>query len=133
MQLELKNASLRAGDQLKVKLFILHDAERFQIDLGCDEDHIALHFNPRFNDDADGSVIVCNSKAAGCWGEEKREIQNPLLRGADAKIEVKLVGDVFEIELPNGHEMQFPNREDTDVISYIKITGDIKLNSLKIC
>lgn len=30
-QLELKNASLRAGDQLKVKLFILHDAERCAI------------------------------------------------------------------------------------------------------
>lgn len=30
-QLELKNASLRAGDQLKVKMFILHDAERCAI------------------------------------------------------------------------------------------------------
>lgn len=30
-QIELKNASLRAGDQLKVKLFILHDAERCAI------------------------------------------------------------------------------------------------------
>lgn len=27
-QLELKNVSLRAGDQLKVKGLILHDAER---------------------------------------------------------------------------------------------------------
>lgn len=50
---------------------------RFQIDLGCDA---------RFHDDTDGSVLVCNSKAAGCWGEEKREMHNPLQRGTDVKV-----------------------------------------------
>lgn len=59
---------------------------RFQIDLGCDADDLALHFNPRFHDDADGSVVVCNSKTDGCWGEEKREIHNPLQRGTDVKV-----------------------------------------------
>lgn len=59
---------------------------RFQIDLGRDADDLALHFNPRFHDDTDGSVLVCNSKAAGCWGEEKREIHNPLQRGTDVKV-----------------------------------------------
>lgn len=49
------------------------------------------------------------------------------------QIEVKLVGDVFEVELPNGHGVQFPNREGIDIVSYIKITGDIKLTSIKIC
>ncbi|XP_030264586.1 galectin-1-like [Sparus aurata] len=133
MQLELKNVNLRAGDQLKVKGIILHDAERFQIDLGCDADDLALHFNPRFHDDADGSVVVCNSKTDGCWGEEKREIHNPLQRGTDVKIVLKLAGDMFEVELPDGHEVQFPNRDSIDVISYVKITGDFKLTSFKIC
>jgi len=59
---------------------------RFQIDLGCDSDDLALHFNPRFHDDADGAVLVCNSKTAGCWGDEKREIHNPLQRGTDVKV-----------------------------------------------
>lgn len=59
---------------------------RFQIDLGCDADDLALHFNPRFHDDTDGAVLVCNSKIAGCWGDEKREIHNPLQRGADVKV-----------------------------------------------
>ncbi|KAK9535484.1 hypothetical protein VZT92_007862 [Zoarces viviparus] len=133
MQLELKNVIIRAGDQLKVKGVIPHDAERFEIDLGCGAEDLALHFNPRFHDDTDGAVLVCNSKAAGCWADEKREIHNPLRRGAEVKMVLKLTGDMFEVELPDGHEVQFPNRNNMDIISYIKIAGDFKLTSLKIC
>ncbi|XP_044036698.1 galectin-2-like isoform X2 [Siniperca chuatsi] len=132
MQLELKNMNLRAGDQLKVKGVILHDAERFQIDLGWDADDLALHFNPRFHDDTDGAVLVCNSKTAGCWGDEKRNYTT-LQRGTDVKIVLKLAEDVFEVELPDGQEVQFPNRDGMDAISYIKIAGDFKLTSFKIC
>uniref|UniRef100_A0A667WU89 Galectin n=1 Tax=Myripristis murdjan TaxID=586833 RepID=A0A667WU89_9TELE len=125
--LELKNVLLRAGDQLKVKGTILHDAERFQIDLGCDADDLALHFNPRFHDDSDGAVLVCNSKASGCWGDEQRELHNPLQR------ELTVKHYMFEVELPDGQEVHFPNRDGMDIISYIRVTGDFKLTSLKIC
>ncbi|KAM7386446.1 hypothetical protein PAMA_009186 [Pampus argenteus] len=133
MTLELNNVDLRTGDQLKIKGLIMHDADRFQIDLGCNADDLALHFNPRFHDDTDGAVVVCNSKTDGCWGVEKREINNPLHRGTDVKIVLKLAGDMFEVELPDGQELQFPNRVGMDVISYIRVTGDIKLTSFKIC
>ncbi|CAJ1075830.1 galectin-2-like [Xyrichtys novacula] len=132
MQLELKNAYLRTGDQLKIKGEILHDAERFQIDLGYSEDDLALHFNPRFHDDSDGTVIVCNSKTAGCWGDEMRDMHNPLHRGTEVKIVVKLAGDMFEVELPDGQEVKFPNRAGVDLISFVRIRGDLKLTSLKI-
>lgn len=59
---------------------------RFQIDLGCDAEDLALHFNPRFHDDEDGAVLVCNSKTAGCWGDEKRETENPLQKGSEVKV-----------------------------------------------
>lgn len=65
---------------------MISDPLRFQIDLGSDADDLALHFNPRFHDDADGAVLVCNSKSAGCWGDEKRDIHNPLQRGTDVKV-----------------------------------------------
>lgn len=133
MELELKNVALRAGDQLKLKGQILHDADRFQIDLGCQADELALHFNPRFHDDEDGSVLVCNSKTDGCWGDEKRETHNPLHRGSEVKIVVKLTGDMFEVELPDGEEVQFPNREGMDIISYVRVRGDFRLTSFKIC
>uniref|UniRef100_A0A8C7X248 Galectin n=1 Tax=Oryzias sinensis TaxID=183150 RepID=A0A8C7X248_9TELE len=85
-ELELKNVALTAGEKLKVRGEILHDAERFQIDLGCDPEDLALHFNPRFHDDADGAVLIYNSKIGGSWGDEKREIDNPLQRGSDVKV-----------------------------------------------
>ncbi|TWW69500.1 Beta-galactoside-binding lectin 14 kDa lectin [Takifugu flavidus] len=102
----------------------LVDWEGFHIDLGNDANDLALHFNPRFHDNADGSVLVFNSKTAGCWGEERREIPNPLHRGKEVKIVLKLAGDVFEVEIPDDHEFKFPNQESVDVI---------KLTSFKIC
>ncbi|CAF87201.1 unnamed protein product [Tetraodon nigroviridis] len=133
MLLELKNVRLRTGDQLKIKGFVLKDADRFRINLGSDEENLALHFNPRFSDTTDESVLVFNSRKAGSWGEERKESPNPLHRGRDAKIVLKLAGDVFKVELPDGHKFIFPNRENVDVISYIGIGGDFKLTSFKIC
>ncbi|XP_029363958.1 homeodomain-interacting protein kinase 1-like [Echeneis naucrates] len=48
-------------------------------------------------------------------------------------IVLKLTGEMFEVELPNGHEVQFPNRVGIDVISYIRVTGDFNLTSFKVC
>uniref|UniRef100_A0A674P1P8 Galectin n=1 Tax=Takifugu rubripes TaxID=31033 RepID=A0A674P1P8_TAKRU len=111
----------------------IYISSRFHIDLGNDANDLALHFNPRFLDNADGSVLVFNSKTAGCWGEERREIPKPLHRGKEVKIVLKLAGDVFEVEIPDDHEFKFPNQESVDVISYIRIGGDFKLTSFKIC
>ncbi|KAM9391743.1 galectin-2-like [Pholidichthys leucotaenia] len=110
MQLELKNADLRAGDELKIKGVILHDAERFQIDLGRDTNDLALHFNLHFHDNNDGAVLVY------CVKKNKKQ-----------------TGDMFEVELPDGQEVQFPNHVGMDVISYVRVTGDFKLTSFKIC
>ncbi|XP_051905971.1 galectin-1-like [Hippocampus zosterae] len=130
---EMSNANLKVGARLKIKGEILPDAQRFQIDLGYDSQDLALHFNPRFHNDTDGGVIVCNSKIAGCWGEEKREMHNPLHRGTHVKIVLKLTGDMFEVELPDGYEIQFPNRVDMAAIDYVNITGDFKVTCIKIC
>ncbi|KAM8824725.1 galectin-2-like isoform 2-T3 [Synchiropus picturatus] len=133
MSLELSGVNLSIGDQLKIKGEVPSDAERFQIDLGHNVHDLALHFNPRFHDDVDGAVLVCNSKSSGCWGEEVRDLHNPLQRGTSVKIVLKVAGDWFEVLLPDGHEVRFPNRQDVDIISYVKVTGDFKLSSLKIC
>lgn len=46
---------------------------------------------------------------------------------------LKLAGDVFEVEIPDDTEFKFPNQESVDVITYIRIGGDFKLTSFKIC
>ena len=45
---------------------------------------------------------------------------------------MKMAGDMFEVELPDGHEIQFPNHESLD-ICYVQIKGDFQLKSFKIC
>lgn len=49
------------------------------------------------------------------------------------QIVLKLAEDTFEVELPDGQEVQFPNRVGMGTISYIRVTGDFKLKSFKIC
>ncbi|XP_042563385.1 galectin-2-like [Clupea harengus] len=129
MECELKNIVLRPGDQLKIQGKVLSDPERFQIDLGADKDNLSLHFNPRFKDDV---AIVCNSKHESVWGDEERHTNNPFQPGTTVTLKVKMTGNLFEVELPNGEEIQFPKREGLDVISYVRVKGDFKLTSFKI-
>ncbi|KAG9343082.1 hypothetical protein JZ751_015300 [Albula glossodonta] len=103
-----------------------------EIDLGCDSNDLALHFNPRFHDEADGKVIVCNSQCEGCWGYEQRETHNPFHRGSKVKVTVKLTDEGFEVELPEGQEIQFPDRRGLETLSYVRVKGHIKLTSFKI-
>uniref|UniRef100_A0AAY4C3X8 Galectin n=1 Tax=Denticeps clupeoides TaxID=299321 RepID=A0AAY4C3X8_9TELE len=116
-ELELKNVVLRAGDHLKIMGKILPGAKRFsEIELGSDSNNMALHFNPRF--ETEENVIVCNSKRDGNWGEEQRESKNPFHPEGCSGQKNK------NMELPNGEEIQFPNREGTDSISYVRVKGD---------
>ncbi|KAL2093607.1 hypothetical protein ACEWY4_010919 [Coilia grayii] len=129
MDCELKNIVLRPGDQLKIQGIVFSDAERFEIDFGVDSDNLALHFNPRFKEDE--TVIVCNSKHECVWGAEQRH-GNPFQPGTNVKVIIKLTGNCFEVELPDGEEIQFPNREGLDIINYVRVKGDFKLTSFKI-
>ncbi|XP_036408711.1 galectin-2-like [Megalops cyprinoides] len=132
-ELELRNVTLRAGDKLKVKGKIPEDAERFQIDLGCDSSDLALHFNPRFHDEDDGKVIVCNSLCEGCWGYEQRDAYNPFHRGSNVTVTVKVTEEGFEVELPEGHEIRFPDRRGLETLTYVRVKGHFKFTSFKIC
>uniref|UniRef100_A0A671V0Z1 Galectin n=1 Tax=Sparus aurata TaxID=8175 RepID=A0A671V0Z1_SPAAU len=55
--------------QLLYIFCIMLDPLRFQIDLGCDADDLAMHFNPHFHDDSYGSILICSSKTDGCWDQ----------------------------------------------------------------
>uniref|UniRef100_A0A665W8W8 Uncharacterized protein n=1 Tax=Echeneis naucrates TaxID=173247 RepID=A0A665W8W8_ECHNA len=50
----------------------IRKSSTFKINLSHDADNL-LHLNPRFHDDS-------------CWGDERWEIYNPLLRGSDVNV-----------------------------------------------
>ncbi|XP_060705448.1 galectin-2-like isoform X1 [Hemiscyllium ocellatum] len=128
---EMHNVNLKSGQTLKIKGKITDDADRFAVNLGSNEGHLGLHFNPRFHDDVDGAVIVCNSKCDGCWGSEQREMEFPCAKGIEIKLYVTFKGDSFEIKLPNDHVIEFPNRLSLDKIDYISVWGDFEIASFK--
>lgn len=54
--------------------------------MGENDSNYLLHFNPRFDLHGDVNKIVCNSKEANSWGEEKREDAFPFQQGAETTV-----------------------------------------------
>ncbi|XP_067830300.1 galectin-2-like isoform X2 [Heptranchias perlo] len=133
MSFEVHNMDMKTGDTLKIKGKIADDADKFMVNLGSSEGHIAMHLNPRFHDDIDGAVIVCNSMCNHCWDSEHRDSNFPFSKGEEVKVCITFKGDNFEIKLPNGHMIEFPNRLSLDKVTYMSVQGDFKMVSFKYC
>uniref|UniRef100_UPI00398EC3DF galectin-2-like n=1 Tax=Pristiophorus japonicus TaxID=55135 RepID=UPI00398EC3DF len=127
MAFEMHNMDMKQGDTLKIKGKVTDDGDRFAVNLGSCADHIALHFNPRFDD----VTIVCNSMCNGSWESEQRDSNFPFSKGVEVKIHITFKGDNFEIKLPNDHVIEFPNRLSLDKITYLAVHGNFKMISFK--
>ncbi|XP_021241179.1 galectin-2 isoform X1 [Numida meleagris] len=125
---EMFNLDLKVGGVMKIKGHISEDAEGFAINLGCKSSDLALHFNPRFNE----SVIVCNSLCSDNWQQEQRDKHFSFYKGSTVKLIIEFLGDKFLVKLPDGHEVEFPNRHSYDKISYLNIHGGFKVTSFKV-
>ncbi|XP_067875879.1 16 kDa beta-galactoside-binding lectin-like [Heterodontus francisci] len=128
--LEMFDVDMKIGDTVKIKVFIDPEADRFAISLGRDHSELALHFNPRFDDDEVGRVIVCNSKEDGEWCTEQREEAFLFEKGECFKLSITFLGVKFEIKLPDS-VMEFPNRSSMDRITFLTVQGDIRVKALK--
>ncbi|NXF42758.1 LEG2 protein, partial [Oceanites oceanicus] len=125
---EIFNLGMKTGDTLKVKGKISDDADKFSINLGCRSSDLGFHFNPRFNE----SVIVFNSKCSDTWQEEQRDDHLCFSRGSTIKIVIEMLADKFQVKLPDGHEVEFPNRHCYDKISYMSVKGGFRVTSFKL-
>ncbi|XP_043927315.1 galectin-2-like [Protopterus annectens] len=128
---EIFNLGVKSGATIKVKGEVSGDASSFVINLGKDNSDLALHFNPRFEDPNDGSVIVCNSKCSGCWESEQREKKLTFSKGSTVKFTIDFKGDKFVIKMPDGAEVEFPNRHGHDLINYLSVKGGFRVTSFK--
>lgn len=64
-------------------MFFCHS---FAVNVGPDEQEIAMHINPRFNAHGDENTVVCNSYQGGNWCEEHREGGFPFHQGEEFKV-----------------------------------------------
>ncbi|NWH55731.1 LEG2 protein, partial [Fregata magnificens] len=126
--LEIFNLDMKSGDTLKLKGKIPDVADTFSINLGSSFSNLALHFNPRFSE----SVIVCNSRCSDVWQEEQRDNHFCFSKGSTVKIIIEMLADKFQVKLPDGHEVKFPNRHGYHTISYMGVRGDFRVTSFKL-
>lgn len=48
-----------------------------------------------------------------------------------SQILIYFMGDKFQVKLPGGHELEFPNRHSYDKISYLSVKGGFRVTSFK--
>ncbi|XP_076871825.1 beta-galactoside-binding lectin-like [Brachyhypopomus gauderio] len=131
MVFTVKDMTFKAGQELSISGKVKSECDLFSINIGHDEDNIALHFCPRFCHDGDTNVIVCNSNQ-GAWGEEQREHSFPFQHGEEFKVTINFNNDQFYIKLPNGTMMSFPNRYGDDAFKHFDVRGEVKVQGIKI-
>ncbi|GLH00192.1 Tectonin beta-propeller repeat-containing protein [Gryllus bimaculatus] len=114
-----------------------HDAvERFAINLQClsltknkpdkNANDVALHFNPRFKDNA----IVRNSMAAGCWGEEETEGPLLLKPGVEFTITIECETDGYKILIDNKIFTYFEHRQKPHNVTHVYIYGGVTVTKV---
>nr|XP_021138062.1 galectin-2 isoform X1 [Columba livia]XP_021138063.1 galectin-2 isoform X1 [Columba livia] len=125
---EIFNLNMKTGDTLKIKGKISEDADNFSINLGSSSSDLAFHFSPRFNE----SVIVCNSRCSKAWQSEHRDHHLCFSKGSVVKFTIEMQEDKFQVKLPDGHEVEFPNRHSYSNISYLSVKGGFRITSFKL-
>ncbi|KAG9483813.1 hypothetical protein GDO78_009631 [Eleutherodactylus coqui] len=124
---EIFNLELKPGESVKLKGKIPGGAKAFYFNLGRSPSDVALHVSVRMAE----KVIVCNTKRNNSWEKEQRDGHQCFSPGTEVKILIKFNGDKFEVKLPDGHEISFPNRLGYDKITYMAVNGDFKVISYK--
>lgn len=126
------------GSVLKMTGCLYDEINRFHINLQCPEvqkqrhnietevTEIPLHFNVRF----DESVVVCNTKKAGCWGVEERHVL-PLKPGQEFSIKIVCDNMGFLINVNEMHFCSFKHRLSPESITSLLILGPLKLYTLE--
>uniref|UniRef100_A0A3P9KZT0 Galectin n=1 Tax=Oryzias latipes TaxID=8090 RepID=A0A3P9KZT0_ORYLA len=128
----IKNMPFKVGQTVAIAGTNTPDAASFSVNIGHNDETLALHLNPRFDASGDKDTIVCNSKKHGMWEQEVRPGGFCFLRGQNFKIIIKLTCGAFLITLPNGFQFTFPNRFCSDEYSYFCFVGDASIRSFEI-
>ncbi|XP_072506704.1 galectin-1-like [Notamacropus eugenii] len=126
----LDKLNIQPGMCVKIKGNILHNASGFKINLGKDEENIALHFNPRFNFLHGPSITVFSSKKEGVWDMEKRETVFPFRKNMTAEVSITFEGEQFRVRINDDHEVSFPNCLDLKQLDLLAVNGDFNVTSL---
>ncbi|XP_003221874.1 16 kDa beta-galactoside-binding lectin [Anolis carolinensis] len=119
------------GEAVQVEGKILPGCKGFEVNLGKNCENLVLHFNPRFDCKGDANTIVCNSRRDGVWEDEERDTHFPFEQDSNFKVSFTFDTSEIKVKLEDGHEIPFPNRLGLDVLEYVAVEGDFKIQVLR--
>nr|ABW04130.1 galactoside binding lectin [Epinephelus coioides] len=127
----MKNMSFKAGQTMTITGMVNPNATNFAINIGHEQD-IALHVNPRFDAHGDQRTVVCNSYQGGKWCEEVRDSSFPFQLGKEFKVIITFNAQEFQVSLPDGSVVRFPNRLGDTKYRHMKFEGDARIQAIEI-
>ncbi|XP_052352628.1 galectin-3-like isoform X1 [Oncorhynchus keta] len=108
------------------------NAKMFTINLTKGND-IAMHFNPRFNDQGK-KTIVRNSQIGNTWGKEEREHNHfPFTQGQPFEMKIMCTNSEFKVAVNSSHILEFKHRiRDIQSIKHLGIYNDVTVTSVEL-
>ncbi|CAG7721220.1 unnamed protein product [Allacma fusca] len=105
-------------------------ASHFTVNLQCggsSHDDFALHFNPRFNENA----IIRNARSYSSWGQEERHGGIPLMRGQHFELVILSEAQRFMIAINGQHFTEFTHRVPSDRVNHLSIEGEVSVSLIQ--
>ncbi|KAM6904478.1 beta-galactoside-binding lectin-like [Xenentodon cancila] len=130
--LTVNNMSFKAGQTLTVNGVIKSGAKNFSLNIGLNQQNIALHINPRLNSHGDTNKVVMNSFYGGKWQAEVRDGGFPFYQGQQFKIIVIFTPAGFVVVLSDGSTIRFPNRLGELKYNFFTFAGDARIKNFEI-
>ncbi|XP_064201964.1 congerin-2-like isoform X4 [Anguilla rostrata] len=128
----VNNISFMPGMKLWVKGAFHFNPQRFSINVGTDEQNIALHCDVRFGYGSSRPVIVMNSRENNEFGEEVRERNFPFQPEQEFEVTITFSNNRFYINLHDGHMLEFPDRLDGQSRNKIWVEGDATIHGISL-
>ncbi|XP_078726489.1 galectin-7-like isoform X1 [Lampetra fluviatilis] len=117
---------------LTVRGAILDNPTGFTLNLRTADGNIALHLNPRFQDDDAGRVVVLNSQLGDSWGSEERPGEFPFSPGEPFEVRLRCCEDVWRVEVNDVIPLcDFHHRAEASSITGVHISGDVSLSAVE--
>ncbi|XP_073654106.1 galectin-9 isoform X7 [Tursiops truncatus] len=119
---------LQDGLQITINGTVIYsNGNRFAVNFqtGHNDNDIALHFNPRFEE---GGYVVCNTKQKGSWGAEERKMQMPFQRGCPFELCFLVQSSEFKVMVNKNLFMQYAHRVPFHRVNTICVTGAVQLS-----
>lgn len=135
MNIKCFSSGFSPGSVVIINGFVHEGADRFEINLQCGPEvppdivsDIALHFNPRF--DEDEPVMVRNTMRNGFWGYEEREGGFFFAENREYSIKIHAEWKGFKIVVDDFPFIYYKHRQDLSTVSHMSITGDFEVKDL---